>query len=77
MLLYTTDGKVILEIAKLISEMGIDGTKEDFERLLEDIAEAESHSRCSWTDCEANADDLSEYYDAVLRVSQGEPFSVE
>lgn len=76
-LLYTTDGKVILEIAKLIFEMGIDGTKEDFERLLEDIAEAESHSRCSWVDCEANADDLSEYYDAVLRVSQGEPFSVE
>ncbi len=77
MLLYTTDGKVILEIAKMILEIGIDGTKEDFDRLLGYIAEAESHARCSWVDCEADADDLAEYYDVVLRASRGEARSCE
>ena len=74
---YTTDGKVILEIAKMILEIGIDGTKEDFDRLLGYIAEAESHARCSWVDCEADADDLAEYYDVVLRASRGEARSCE
>ena len=74
MLLYTTDGKVILEIAKMILEIGVDGTDEDFDRLLGYIAEAESHARCSWVDCETNADDLAEYYDLVLRVNRGDIF---
>ena len=73
-LLYTTDGKIILEIAKMILEIGVDGTKEDFDRLLGYIAEAESHARCSWVDCEADADDLAEYYDLVLRVNRGDTF---
>ena len=74
MLLYTTDGKVILEIAKMILEIGVDGTDEDFDRLLGYIAEAESHARCSWVDCETNADDLAECYDLVLRVNRGDIF---
>ena len=69
-LLHTTDWKVILEIAKLIIEIGVDGNSEDFERLLGYIAEAESHSRCRRVDCEANADDLAEYYEVVLRASR-------
>lgn len=73
-LLYTTDGKVILETAKLICEKGIDATQEDFDRLLGNIAEAEHHARCSWVECEADADELAAYYEAVLRVSQGKPF---
>lgn len=75
MLLYTTDGKVILEIAKQILELGIDGMKEDFDRLLGYIAEAESHARCGGDDCEANADDLAEYYEIVLRSSSGDIIS--
>lgn len=75
MLLYTTDGKVILEIAKQILELGTDGMKEDFDRLLGYIAEAESHARCSGDDCEANADDLAEYYEIVLRSSSGDTIS--
>ena len=71
---YTTDGKVIFETAKLICEAGFDAAQEDFDRLLGYIAEAESHSRCSWVDCEADADDLAEYYDAVLRISEGKAF---
>ena len=66
--------KVILEIAKMILEIGVDGTDEDFDRLLGYIAEAESHARCSWVDCETNADDLAEYYDLVLRVNRGDIF---
>ena len=73
-LLYITDGKVIFETAKLICEAGFDAAQEDFDRLLGYIAEAESHSRCSWVDCEADADDLAEYYDAVLRISEGKAF---
>lgn len=69
-----SDGKVILEIAKMILEIGVDGTDEDFDRLLGYIAEAESHARCSWVDCETNADDLAEYYDLVLRVNRGDIF---
>jgi len=61
----------------LLLEIGIDGTKEDFDRLLGYIAEAESHARCSWVDCEADADDLAEYYDVVLRASRGEARSCE
>lgn len=75
-LLYTTDGKVILEIAKMILETDIDGTKEDYERLLGYIEETESHARCSWVDCEANADDLAEYYNVVLKASRGILFRV-
>lgn len=75
MLLYTTDGKIILEIAKMILEIGVDGTKEDFEHLLGFIAEAESHARCSWVDCEADADDLAKYYDIILSASRGDTIS--
>ena len=72
MLLYTTDGKVILEIAKMIFESGIDATEEDFMHLLDYIAEAERHARCSWVECEADADDLAKYYDIVLSASRGD-----
>lgn len=77
MLLYTTDGKVILETAKMILEIGVDGTKEDFDRLLGYIAEAESYARCSWVDCEADADDLHEYYDIVLKARLKNTISIE
>ena len=76
-LLYTTDGKIILETAKLIFEMGVDATQEDYDDLLGYIAQSESYSRCSWNGCEADADDLAEYYDVIVRIRQGKSFTID
>ena len=70
-LLYTTDGEVILEIARMVCKLGIYGEPDDFERLLGQIAETESHARCCLNKHEnADAEDLTEYYKLILKASE-------